>query len=211
MPTNEAITRHHTDPPGVDPYVAGRRPAPSQIRIVEYQERWPGDFDRVAARVREVLGSAVLELHHVGSTSVPGLPAKPVIDVDVVVADPADELAYIPALEAHGFIHIIREPWWHEHRLLKHDDPVAHLHVFGPDCPEVIRHLMFREWLLERPDERERYAEAKRAAARAMNARPGGATGMEYNRHKEPVVREIYDRIFLARGLWTGPRDVAPR
>jgi GrpB-like predicted nucleotidyltransferase (UPF0157 family) len=211
MPANGAITRHHTDPLGVDPYVPGRRPAPSLIRIVEYQERWAADFDRVAARVRGALRSAVLELHHVGSTSIPGLPAKPVIDVDLVVADSADEQAYIPALEAHGFIHIIREPWWHEHRLLKHDDPATHVHVFGPDCPEVIRHLMFRDWLLDRPEEREWYAEAKHAAAREMNARPGGATGMEYNRHKEPIVHEIYDRMFRARGLLTGPRDIAPR
>ena len=211
MPTNEAITRHHDDPPGSDPYVPGRRPSPSPIRIVEYEERWPADFERVAERVREALGPRVLELHHVGSTSVPGLPAKPVIDVDLVVADPADEQAYIPALESRGFVHIIREPWWHEHRLLKHRDPITtHLHVFGPDCPEVIRHLMFREWLLERPDERETYAEAKRAAAREMNARPGGGTGMEYNRHKEPVVRAIYDRMFLARGLLDGRAQSRP-
>jgi GrpB-like predicted nucleotidyltransferase (UPF0157 family) len=201
MPTNAAITRHHTDPPGVDPYVPGQRPGRFPIQIVDYQERWPADFERVAARVREALGPAILDLQHVGSTSVPGLPGKPVIDVDLVVADPADEPAYIPALEARGFVHIIREPWWHEHRLLKHEDPVSQLHVFGPDCPEVVRHLMFREWLIERPDERELYAEAKRAAAREMNARPGGGTGMEYNRHKEPVVREMYERMFVARGL----------
>jgi GrpB-like predicted nucleotidyltransferase (UPF0157 family) len=155
----------------------------------------------VAARVRDALGPAVLELHLVGSTSVPGLPAKPVIDVDLVVADSAEEQAYIPALEAQGFVHVAREPWWHEHRLLKHSDPSTNLHVFGPDCPEVIRQRMFRDWLIEHPDDRELYAEAKRAAAREMNARPGGGTGMQYNHHKEPVVREIYDRMFRARGL----------
>ena len=89
----------------------------------------------------------MLELHHVGSTSVPGLPAKPVIDVDLVVADSADEAAYIPDLVAAGFVHTIREPWWHEHRLVKYDDPVAYVHIFGPDCPEVVRHRMFHDWL----------------------------------------------------------------
>jgi GrpB-like predicted nucleotidyltransferase (UPF0157 family) len=168
---------------------------------VEYDERWPADFARLAVRVHDALGERVLELHHVGSTSVPELPAKPVIDADLVVADPADETAYIPDLEAAGFVHTIREPWWHEHRLLKHDDPLTHLHVFGPDCPEVVRHLMFHDWLVEHPDERDRYAEAKRAAAAEMNARPGGGTGMDYNRHKEPVVRDIYDRMFRAHGL----------
>ena len=78
---------------------------------------------------------------------------------------------------------------------------MAHVHVFGPDCPEVVRHRMFREWLLEHEEDRTQYADAKRAAAAAMNAKAGLGTGMEYNAHKEPVVREIYDRMFRAHGL----------
>jgi GrpB-like predicted nucleotidyltransferase (UPF0157 family) len=200
-PTNEEITHHHDDPPGSDPWVDGRAAQPYEIRVVEYDDQWPTDFGRVAAVVRDALGDRVLEIHHVGSTSVPGLPAKPVIDVDLVVTDPADEAAYVPDLQGAGFVHKIREPSWHEHRLLTYDDPVTHLHVFGPGCPEVIRHAMFREWLLEHPDDRERYATAKRVAAAEMNARPGGGTGMDYNRHKEPVVRDIYDRMFRAQGM----------
>ena len=151
--------------------------------------------------MRSVLGDRVLELHHVGSTSVPGLPAKPVIDADLVLADPADEASYVPDLQAAGFVHSVREPWWHEHRVLRWMEPRAHLHVFGPGCPEVVRHMMFRDWLLEHPDERATYAEAKWAAAAAVNARPGGGTGMDYNRVKEPVVHAIYDRMFRAHGL----------
>jgi GrpB-like predicted nucleotidyltransferase (UPF0157 family) len=200
VPTNEEITRYHDDPPDADPWVDGPG-QPYEIQVVEYDEQWPADYERVAARVHEALGDRVLEIHHVGSTSVPGLPAKPVIDIDLVLADPADEAAYIPALVAVGFVHQIREPWWHEHRLLKLQDPDTNLHVFGPDCPEVVRHLMFHDWLVEHEDERERYAEAKRAAAGEMNARPGGGTGMDYNRHKEPVVREIYERMFRTHGL----------
>jgi GrpB-like predicted nucleotidyltransferase (UPF0157 family) len=201
MPTPEDITRHHDDPPGADPWVDGAAAAPYEIAVVEYDDRWPADFEVVAARLRDALGHRALEVHHVGSTSVPGLPAKPVIDVDLVVADPADEPAYIPDLVAAGFVHTIREPWWHEHRLVKGADPVAHVHVFGPDCPEVVRHLMFHDWLVEHEDDRDRYAAAKRAAATEMNARPGGGTGMDYNRHKQPVVRDIYDRMFRAHGL----------
>ena len=203
MPTNEEITRHHDapPPPGENPWVDSQARRPFRIRVVEYDDRWQGDFERLAALVREALGDRVLELDHIGSTSVPGLPAKPVIDVDMVVADPADEAAYVPDLESAGFVHTIREPWWHEHRLLKHTDPMTHLHVFAPDCPEVIRHRMFRDWLLAHDDDRERYAQAKRAASAEVNARPGGGTGMDYNLVKEPVVREIYDRMFRARGL----------
>lgn len=175
MPTPEEITRFHEDPPNADPWVHG--PAqPYEIRVVEYDDRWPADFERVAARIRHALGDRVLEVHHVGSTSVPGLPAKPVIDVDLVVADSADEAAYIPDLVTAGFVHTIREPWWHEHR-------------------------MFHDWLVDHDDDRRRYADAKRAAAAEMNARPGGGTGMDYNRHKEPVVRDIYERMFRAHGL----------
>ncbi len=202
MATNEEITRHHDqDRPDSDAWVEGFVQKPFQIRIEEYDERWPADFTGVAERVRAALGDAVLELHHVGSTSVPGLPAKPFIDADLVLADPADEAAYVPALTAAGFVHRIREPWWHEHRLLRGEEPATNLHVFGPDCPEVVRHLMFRDWLIEHPADRERYADAKRAAATEMNAKPGGGTGMDYNRHKEPVVRELYDRMFRAHGL----------
>lgn len=201
-PTNEEITRHHDDDhPDGDPWVEGQSDHPVSIRVVEYDDQWPADFARLAAVVRSVLGDVVLELQHVGSTSVPGLPAKPIIDADLVVVDPADEASYVPALVAAGFVHRIREPWWHEHRLLKYDDPDTNLHVFGPDCPEVIRHRMFRDWLLDHPDERDSYAAAKRRAAAEMNARPGGGTGMDYNRHKEPVVREIYDRMFRAHGM----------
>jgi GrpB-like predicted nucleotidyltransferase (UPF0157 family) len=198
----EEITRHYDDdpPPGQDPWVDGPS-QPYEIQVVEYDERWPADFERVASRIRDALGDRVLELHHVGSTSVPGLPAKPVIDVDLVVADSADEPAYLPDLVSAGFVHTIREPWWHEHRLVKYADPVAHVHVFGPDCPEVVRHRMFHDWLVEHEDDRERYAHAKRAAAAEMNAQPGGGTGMDYNRHKQPVVRDIYERMFRAHGL----------
>jgi len=203
MLTNEEITRHHDDepPPGANPWVEGTPAAPYEIHVVEYDERWPADFERVAARVRGALGDRALELYHVGSTSVPGLPAKPVIDVDLVVADPADEAAYIPDLVTAGFVHTIREPWWHEHRLVKHADPVAYVHIFGPDCPEVVRHRMFHDWLVDHEGDRRRYADAKRAAAAEMNERPGLGTGMDYNRHKEPVVRDIYDRMFRAHGL----------
>jgi GrpB-like predicted nucleotidyltransferase (UPF0157 family) len=141
----------------------------------------------------------VLDLEHVGSTSVPGLAAKDVIDIDLTVADPAAEESYLPPLERLGYVLTIREPGWHEHRALRLTVPRANLHVFGPDCPEVIRHRMFRDWLMTHPDDLARYAEAKRAAI------PGGGTVMDYNRRKEAVIREIYDRLFRAAGLLSDP------
>jgi GrpB-like predicted nucleotidyltransferase (UPF0157 family) len=201
VPDAEDVTRTHEGRPDSDAWVEGYVAPRDPISVVEYDAAWPAAFDHLAEIVRAALGDGVLELHHVGSTSVAGLPAKPVIDIDLVVSDPADEASYVPALVAAGFVHAIREPWWHEHRLLKYADPLAHLHVFGPDCPEVVRHLMFQAWLREHPDDFDRYVAAKRAAAVAANAQPGGGTGMDYNRHKEAVLLEIYERMFRAHGM----------
>jgi len=201
-PSIAEIVRHHDDDPpeGASPYVGGYRPPQFTVEIVEYDDTWPLAYARLAARVLGALpGEVVVSLDHVGSTSVPGLPAKPIIDIDLTVADSAREDSYVPALEAAGFQHVIREPWWHEHRVLRHDSPEAHLHVFSPGSPEVVRHRMFRDWLAEHPADRASYAEAKRSAAAASNV--AGGTMQDYNALKQPVLREIYDRMFRARGL----------
>ena len=129
----------------------------------------------------------------------PDLPAKAIIDIDVIVAEPANESTYVPALEQVGFSLQLREPRWHEHRLLVATAPAANVHVFGPDSPEPIRHRMFRDWLRDHPDDRARYAEAKRTSADVSNA--AGEAVMHYNLRKQPVVREILDRMFRAHGM----------
>jgi GrpB-like predicted nucleotidyltransferase (UPF0157 family) len=200
-PSDAEIVRHHDDPPpeGRSPYVDGYRPPPFTVEIVEYDAAWPTAFQRLARLIRSVLDDVVVDLQHVGSTAVPGLPAKPIIDIDLTVPDPTREETYVPALESVAFRHVIREPWWHEHRVLKHDSPAAHLHVFGPDSPELVRHRMFRDWLVEHETDRATYAAAKRRAALESNRAEG--TMQDYNALKEPVVREIYDRMFRAHGL----------
>ena len=121
------------------------------------------------------------------------------IDIDLTVAESADEAAWLPALEDVGFELVIREPWWHEHRCLTFEDPRCNLHVFSPDCPETIRHVLFRDWLRGHPDDLEAYRNAKLGAAQAANA--AGEHVMDYNARKQPVIREIYDRAFRAAGL----------
>ena len=135
-----------------------------------------------------------------GSTSVPGLPAKPIIDVDLTVADPGCEQCYVPALVAAGFTLTIREPWFYGHRQLRvTSKPWCNVHVFGYDSPEPVRHRLFRDWLRGNADERERYAVIKRQAA--TDAVEAGEHVMQYNARKEQVVREIYQRAFTAMGL----------
>ncbi|PRY41524.1 GrpB family protein [Umezawaea tangerina] len=194
MPTFEEITRPLDPDPSENPWVNGP-PPPEPVAIVAYTPEWPRRYQAVAAEVRAALGRVVLDIDHVGSTSVEGLAAKDVIDVDLTVADPRDEEAYVPALVRIGFVLTVREPSWHQHRLLRLADPRTNLHVFGPDCPELVRHRMFRDWLRAHPEDRARYEDAKRAAV------PGGGNVMDYNGRKEKTVHAIYERLFRAAGM----------
>ena len=186
--------RHYDSDPDEDPWVRGK-PAPELVAVVPYDPDWPVRYGQLATQVREALGPAALAVEHMGSTAVPGLPAKPVIDIDLTVADPVQEDSYVPALEAAGYALVLREPSWHQHRLLQLAAPRVNLHVFGPDCPENVRHRMFRDWLRAHADERQRYAQAKHAAACATGDMAG------YNRHKQDALRAIYARMFRAAGL----------
>lgn len=194
MPSYEEITRHSDPDPDLDPWV-GSRPEEAPVEIVDYDPRWPQRFEQAAEQIRGALADAVLGLEHVGSTAVEGLPAKDVIDIDLVLADPRAEETYVPLLEPLGYVHILREPSWHEHRMLQLADPRVNLHVFGPDCPETIRHRMFRDWLRTHPHDRAFYEAAKRSAV------PGGGHTADYNLRKQPVIRAIYDRLFRAAGM----------
>jgi len=141
-------------------------PLVGRIQIVDYDPEWPRLFEREAKRVQDTLGNRVLLIEHVGSTSVPGLAAKPRIDMLLVVADSADELAYVPALEAAAYALRIREPDWYEHRMFKGPDTDINLHVYSPGCVEIDRMLLFRNWLRSNASDRRLYERTKRELAR---------------------------------------------
>ncbi len=167
------------------------------IAIVESDPAWPTRYAQHEAAIRSALGPKVLEVNHVGSTSVPGLPAKGIIDIDLTVAEVDDEDAYVPALEAAGYGFRHREPYWHSHRFFSTEAPNwCNLHVWGPRCSEALRHLLLRDWLREHPDDCEGYAAAKRAAAEATVA--AGENVMAYNYRKETFLRELLDRVFAS-------------
>ena len=140
-------------------------PLAGRVQIVDYDPAWPILFEREAERVRAVLGERVLLLEHVGSTSVPGLAAKPRIDMLLVVADSADELAYVPAMESAGYVLRVREPDWHEHRMFRGPDTEINLHVFSPGSSEIERMLLFRNWLRNNITDRQLYERTKRELA----------------------------------------------
>ncbi|WP_246179850.1 GrpB family protein [Kocuria coralli] len=167
--------------------------------MVAADPSWPSVFDALANSLRSHLAGRALDIIHVGSTSVPGLDAKPVIDIDLIVADPAAEGEWLPALEQAGFVLTVREPWWHEHRMLEHDNPRANVHVFGPNAAEPWKHRIFRDHLRRDGHDRSLYAAAKKTASEESHVR--GETVMDYNRRKQEVIREIYARAFASAGL----------
>lgn len=135
------------------------------IVLVDHDPQWQTQFVREAARIRSILGDRALAIEHVGSTSVPGLAAKPIIDMLLIVERSAEEGTYAPALEGAGYVLRIREPAWHEHRLFKGPDTNINLHAFSQGTPEIDRLLAFRDRLRTNAADRELYARAKAALA----------------------------------------------
>jgi len=165
-----------------------------RIEISEYDPAWPALYDREEARIRAALGARVVLLEHAGSTSVPGLPAKPLIDIVLEVPDSSDEPSYVPNLEAAGYALRIREPEWFEHRMFKGPDTNVNLHTFSAGSPESERMLLFRDWLRENEADRVRYATAKRELA-AQDWK----YVQQYADAKTAVVHEILVRAQEAR------------
>jgi GrpB-like predicted nucleotidyltransferase (UPF0157 family) len=153
-----------------DEYIARTRVGELRLHdgpviLAEYDGAWPERYAALEKEIREVLRGEGLLVEHVGSTSVPGLVAKPIIDIVLVVADSACEHDYVPALEAAGYALRGREPDWYEHRMLVAGNEDVQVHVFSEGCPEVERMLRFRDRLRADPTERGLYADVKRDLA----------------------------------------------
>jgi GrpB-like predicted nucleotidyltransferase (UPF0157 family) len=173
--------------------VGGREHRP--IVIADYDPSWPARFEAERERVQGALGPAALRIEHIGSTSVPGLAAKPIIDLLVEVADVEDEAAFVPALEGVGYVLRVREP---DHRMLRTPERDVHVHVWATGDAEVERHLRFRDRLRESAEDRAAYEALKRELARRdwedMN---------HYADAKGPLIEEILARTSQRR--WRGP------
>jgi len=138
---------------------------PQAIVVADYDPVWPERFRQEEARIRTALGRAVLSIEHIGSTSVPGLAAKPLVDILLVVEDSANEGSYLPALEEAGYVLRVREPDFDEHRMLRTPQKDVHVHVFSAGSPEIGRYLLLRDRLRQDDGERELYARTKRELA----------------------------------------------
>jgi GrpB-like predicted nucleotidyltransferase (UPF0157 family) len=174
--------------------VGGAQRLTQPIEIREYDPEWPRLYAREEARIRSVLGDRVVRIEHAGSTSVPELPAKRIIDIVLEVPDSADEPSYVPDLEAAGYVVRIREPEWFEHRVFKGHDTNVNLHTFTAGCEEVDRMLLFRDHLRGNAADREFYARTKRELAAH-----DWKYVQQYADAKTAVVQEIMERALVQR------------
>lgn len=173
--------------------IGERLPHNATILLKEYTPQWAILFEREADRIHHILGNIAIQIEHVGSTSVPGLCAKPIIDMLLIVADSANEKSYVPALEAAGYGLRIREEDWFQHRLLKGPDTDINLHVFSQGTSEVERILRFRDWLRENENDRELYAQTKRTLAKQVWRHV-----QHYADAKTTVIQDIMNRALAA-------------
>ena len=164
------------------------QPHNATITLAAYDPDWPRQFRSEADRLDSALGADALHIEHVGSTSVPGLMAKPVLDVVLVVQNSADEPRYVPRLQRAGYVLRIREPDWFEHRLFNRPGISINLHVFSSGSTEVQRMLRFRDRLRADDATRGRYERVKRELAQRTWRHV-----QDYADAKSAVIREILD------------------
>ena len=165
--------------------IGGRERRP--IEIHEYDDRWREQFGEHRVRIEAALGATALRVEHIGSTAVPGLAAKPIIDVLVTVDDPGDESAFRAALEQQGYELRVREPG---HRMFRTPARDVHVHVWADSDPEVERHLQFRDRLRASPSDRAEYEQLKRELAKRE-----WADMNDYADAKGPLIASILARI----------------
>ena len=174
-----------------DIYTGPRQRLDGSIYLARPDPGWAGTGAGLVDAINAALGPAALMVAHVGSTSVPGLAAKPLIDLVLGVDDATDEDAYVPALTALGYALHLREPDWHQHRLLRRDDPAVNLHVFGAGTREIDRMLAFRDHL--RRDDRDRAL--YEATKNELGSRTWAHT-QDYADAKSDVVADIMSRAW---------------
>ena len=138
------------------------QPSHQPIRLCEYDSSWPTTYKKEEARIKIQLNHEICLIEHVGSTSIPGLCAKPILDILLLVKDSSKEAQYVDALASIGYELIMREEEWYAHRLLRKSEPAVNLHVFSDGCEEAKRMLAFRDWLRVHEGDLRLYGDTKR-------------------------------------------------
>lgn len=136
------------------------------IVLKPYDEQWSLLFEREKQRISNILKEKALMIEHIGSTSVPGLTAKPIIDILLVVEDAGKEEDYLNDLCQHGYILRIKEPDFENHHMFKGPDTDINLHIFSQGSNEIEKYLVFRNYLRKNENARQLYEETKKKLAK---------------------------------------------
>jgi putative glutamine amidotransferase len=170
-----------------------------RYEIVDFDPAWAESFREEAGRILSVLpGDLVGGIEHVGSTSVPGLAAKPIVDVQLTLSTLVPRAAYVEPLTALGYRHVL-DPWRDEHEYFARDldgERTFQIHVCPPGSDWERRHLAFRDWLRGHPEDAAAYADLKRSLAR-KHARDI----MAYVDAKTPFIRQIEQQALAPDSL----------
>lgn len=157
-----------------------------KIQLQPYDPSWVTSYLEEEQKIQQALQQKALLIEHVGSTAIPKLSAKPIIDILLLVKDSSIESLYLPELVASGYVLRIREPEWYEHRMFYSKVKEVHLHVFSLSCTEEKNMLNFRNWLRSNEKDRLKYELAKQKLAAQQ-----WLTVQEYADAKTPVITEI--------------------
>lgn len=168
--------------------VSGKVEHNQTIVLKPYDENWSILFEREKQRISTILKDKALMIEHIGSTSVPGLIAKPIIDILLVVEDAGKEEDYVDDLVSHGYILRIKEPDFENHHMFLGSDTDIHLHVFSKGSKEIEKYLLFRNYLRAHQEVRELYANTKKTLAKKK-----WKYVQNYADAKSDVVQQIMD------------------
>lgn len=160
------------------------------VIVVSYDPKWKTDFENIRRELANAIGDLALRIEHVGSTSVEGLSAKPIIDIDVVIRDYSVFDSVAARLKSIGYLHEgdlgiqDREAFRYANKphLQAH-----HLYVCPQDSKELLRHIVFRDFLRNRPDAVKKYSDVKREAAKLF---PHDIE--QYMAYKSACIAELY-------------------
>lgn len=164
--------------------------------LYEYDPSWPAKFEAARADLSKACGDLVVAIHHIGSTAVPGLVAKPTIDIALVVRSIQEFVSNVRAVEQLGYEYRPTAQFHDEHlflRRIEDEERTHHLHVVSETCRDLDDWLDFRDKLRSDTEAAGRYAAVKRAAAKRHHADRGA-----YVEAKSPIVSELLDEARLA-------------
>ena len=192
--------------PGLEFAPGSARSASDAIEVVAYDERWPQRFEEWRRQLGDALGQAALGIEHVGSTAVPGLAAKPIIDIQISVRDVEREAAYVPAVERGGVALRAREPGHRYFRPAGDRPRDVQIHVCDAGSTWERDHLLFRDYLRATPTARDAYGQLKiELADRYADDR------LAYTDAKSAFILDTLDaaNAWATRVGWTVPAERA--